>query len=165
MGDGAAEWAPGGTQEWRTTMANGNVVIYSSRFGKPLQTHHKVVLDLAAKTIAKIKGYDFGGNYDPAREYPDPLYFVPDDTVLLNEALGVRICSPNDLYGGVVPHLFAKTKAITHGLVDRRAERPLGWCPAFAERVRQIVLPGYTVFSDHDARLAAGRMLTCGPVR
>jgi Protein of unknown function (DUF3182) len=165
MGDAAAEWAPGGAQEWRTTMANGNVVIYFSQFGKPLQTHHKVVLDLAAKTIAKIKGYDFGGNYDPAGEYPEPLYFVPDDTVLLNEALGVGICSPNDLYGGVVPHLFAKTKAITHGLVDRRAERPLGWCSAFAERVRQVVLPGYTVFSDHDARLAAGRMLRCGPVR
>jgi Protein of unknown function (DUF3182) len=116
-------------------MANGNVVIYFSRFGKPLQTHHKVVLDLAARTIAKIKGYDFGGNYDPARDYPGPLYFVPDDTVLLNEALCVGIRSPNDLYGGVVPCLFAKTKAITHGLVDRCAERPLGWCSAFSERV------------------------------
>jgi hypothetical protein len=70
MGDAAAEWAPGGAQEWRTTMPNGNVVIYFSRFGKPLQTHHKVVLELAAKTIAKIKGYDFGGNYDPAHDYP-----------------------------------------------------------------------------------------------
>ena len=71
----------------------------------------------------------------------------------------------NDLYGGVVPYLFAKTKAITHGLVDRCAERPLGWCSAFSERVRKIVLPGYTVFSDRDARVAAGRMLTRGPVR
>ena len=146
-------------------MANGNVVIYFSRFGKPLQTHHKVVLDLAARTIAKIKGYDFGGNYDPAHDYPGPLYFVPDDTVLLNEALCVGIRSPNDLYGGVVPYLFAKTKAITHGLVDLHAERPLGWCSAFSERVRKIVLPGYTVFSDRDARVAASRMLTRGPVR
>ena len=67
-------------------MASGNVLIYFSRFGKPLQTHHKIVLNLAAKTIAKIKGYDFGGHYDTARDYPGPLYFVPDDTVLLNEA-------------------------------------------------------------------------------
>jgi hypothetical protein len=85
--------------------------------------------------------------------------------VLLNEALCVGIRSPNDLYGGVVPYLFAKTKAITHGLVARCAERPLGWCSAFSERVRKIVLPGYTVFSDRDARVAAGRMLTRGPVR
>jgi hypothetical protein len=146
-------------------MAIGNVLIYFSRFGKPLQTHHKIVLDLAAKAIAKIKGYDFGGRYDTARDYPGPLYFVPDDTVLLNEALCVGIRSPNDLYGGVVPHLFAKTKAITHRLVDPRAERPLGWCPAFGERVRQIVLPGYTVFSSRDARVAASRMLARGPVR
>ena len=100
-------------------MAIGNVLIYFSRFGKPLQTHHKIVLDLAAETIAKIKGYDFGGHYDPTRDYPGPLYFVPDDTVLLNEASCLGIRSSNDLYGGVVPYLFAKTKAITHGLVDR----------------------------------------------
>ena len=67
-------------------MASGNVLIYFSRFGKPLQTHHKIVFNLAAKTIAKIKGYDFGGHYDTARDYSGPLYFVPDDTVLLNEA-------------------------------------------------------------------------------
>jgi Protein of unknown function (DUF3182) len=146
-------------------MAIGNVLIYFSRFGKPLQTHHKIVLDLAAKTIAKIKGYDFGGHYDPTRDYPGPLYFVPDDTVLLNEASCLGIRYSNDLYGGVVPYLFAKTKAITHGLVDRHAERPLGWCSAFAERVREIVLPGYTVFCSRDARVAASRMLTRGPIR
>lgn len=146
-------------------MASGNVLIYFSRFGKPLQTHHRIVFNLAAKTIAKIKGYDFGGHYDTARDYSGPLYFVPDDTVLLNEASCLGIRSPHDLYGGVVPYLFAKTKAITHGLVDLHAERPLGWCSAFAERVREIVLPGYTVFSDRDARVAAGRMLTRGPVR
>jgi hypothetical protein len=146
-------------------MASGNVLIYFSRFGKPLQAHHKIVLDLAANAIAKIKGYDFGGHYDTARDYRGPLYFVPDDTVLLNEASCLGIRSPNDLYGGVVPYLFAKTKAITHGLVDRHAERPLDWRSAFAERVREVVLPGYTVFSSRDARVAASRMLTRGPIR
>jgi hypothetical protein len=146
-------------------MARGVVVLYFSRFGKPLQAHHKVVLDLGAKAIARIKGYDFGGHYDPACDYSGPLFFVPDDTLLLDEASCLGIRSPNDLYGGVVPYLFVKTKAITHGLVDRHAERPLGWSTAFAERVREIVLPGYTVFSNRDARLAARRMLTRGPIR
>jgi hypothetical protein len=41
----------------------------------------------------------------------------------------------------------------------------MGWCTAFAERVREIVLPGYTVFSNRDARTAARRMLTRGPIR
>ena len=105
-----------------TIMANGIVVLYFSRFGKPLQTHHKVVLDLGAKAIAKLKGYEFGGHYDAAYGYSGPLYFVPDDTLLLDEASCLGIRSPNDLYGGVVPHLFVKTKAITHGLVGRDAE-------------------------------------------
>ena len=46
-----------------------------------------------------------------------------------------------------------------------RAERPPGWSTAFAERVREIVLPGYTVFSNRDAQMAARRMLTRGPIR
>ena len=67
-------------------MATGVVVVYFSRFGKPLQTHHKVMLDLGAKAIAKLKGYEFGGHYDAACDYSGPLFFVPDDTLLLDEA-------------------------------------------------------------------------------
>ena len=155
----------GRMDEGSITMATGVVVVYFSRFGKPLQTHHKVVLDLGAKSIAKIKGYDFSGHYESGCDYSDPLFFVPGDTLLLDEASRLGIRSANDLYGGVVPHLFVKTKAITHGLVDRDAERPQGWCTAFAERVREIVLPGYTVFSNRDARVAARRMLRRGPLR
>jgi hypothetical protein len=146
-------------------MANGIVVVYFSWFGKPLQAHHKVVLDLGAKAIAKIKGYEFGGHYDTAYDYSGPLFFVPDDTLLVDEASCLGIRSPKDFYGGVVPHLFVKTKAITHGLVDRDAERPPGWSTAFGERVREIVLPGYTVFSNCDAQEAARHMLTRGPIR
>ena len=146
-------------------MANGIVVLYFSRFGKPLQAHHKAVLDSDAKAIAKIKGYEFGGHYDTAHDYSGPLFFVPDDTLLLDEAARLGIHSPNDLYGGVVPYLFVKTKAITHGLVDPDAERPPGWSTAFAERVREIVLPGYTIFSNRDAQVAARRLLARGPIR
>src|SRR5215469_13206805 len=146
-------------------MANGTVVLYVSRFGKPLQTHHSVVLDLNAKAIAKLKGCKFGGPYDPDHNYSGPLFFVPDDTLLLDEAACLGIRSPSDLYGGVVPHLFVKTKAITHGLVDGDAERPPGWSRTFAERVREIVLPGYTVFNNRDAQMAARRLLSRGPIR
>jgi hypothetical protein len=148
-----------------TAVARGVVVIYFSWFGKPLQRHHKVVLDADSKAIASIKGFDFGGCYDRAHEYAGPVLFVPDDTLLTAEASCLGIHSPQRLYGGVVPHLFVKTKAITHGLVDCHAERPRGWSTAFAEGVRGIVLPGYTVFSSRDARLAAARMLRHGPLR
>src|SRR5215813_4507767 len=146
-------------------MANGVVVLYVSQFDKSLQWHHKVVLDAVARAIAKIKRYDFGGQYDARRDYSGPLFFVPGDTLLVEETANLGINSSNDLYGGVVPHLFMKTKAITHGLINRHAERPLGWSTVFAERVREIVLPGYTVFSNCDAQMAARRMLTRGPIR
>src|SRR5262245_9319156 len=146
-------------------MPNGVVVLYFSRFDKPLQWHHKVVLDAVAKTIAKVKGDDFGGQYDARCDYSGPLFFVPADTLLADEASYLGIHCSNDLYGGAVPHPFMKTKAITHGLVDHHAERPLGWSTAFAERVREIVLPGYTAFSNCDARVAATRMLTRGTIR
>src|SRR5215467_7199692 len=155
----------GRMDEGSITMAIGVIVVYFSRFGKPLQTHHKVVLDLGAKAIAKLKSYEFEGHYDAACDYSGPLFFVPDDTLLLDEASRLGIRSPNDLYGGVVPYLFVKTKAITHGLVNRHAERPQGWSTAFAERVREIVLLGYTVFSNRDAQMAAARMLVRGPIR
>src|SRR5262249_57433264 len=107
-------------------MATAVVVVYFSRFGKPLQTHHKVVLDLGAKAIAKIKDYEFGGHYDAAHDYSGPLFFVPDDTLLLDEASRLGIRSPNDLYGGGVPHLFLETQAITPGLLAPYPDRPLG---------------------------------------
>jgi len=87
------------------------VVLYFSRFGKPLQTHHKVVLDLDAKAIARIKDYKFGGPYDPEHNHSGPLFFVPDDTLLLDEVACLGIRSPSDLYGGVVPHLFVKNES------------------------------------------------------
>ena len=65
----------------------------------------------------------------------------------------------------MVPHPFVKTKAITHTLVEEDAHRPEGWSPAFAQRVREIVLPGYTAFSARDARIAAKRMLPRSAVR
>jgi Protein of unknown function (DUF3182) len=146
-------------------MPNGVVVLYFSRFDKPLQLHHKVVLDAVGKAVANVKRDDFGGHYEARCDYSGPLFFVPGDTLLGDEASYLGIHCSNDLYGGVVPHLFMKTKAITHGLIDRYAERPLGWSTAFADRVREIVLPGYTVFSNRDAQVAATRMLTRGPIR
>src|SRR5262245_16695489 len=93
------------------------------------------------------------------------MFFVPDDTLLLEESSCLGIGSANDLYGGVVPYPFVKTKSITHALVDGAADRPQGWSASFTERVRHIVLAGYTVFSTHDARIAGKRMLRRGSIR
>src|SRR5438132_14311028 len=68
-------------REGLTTMARGVVVVYFSWFGKPLQWHHKIVLDLDAKASARIKRHRCRGPCDPEHTYSGRLSFVPDDTL------------------------------------------------------------------------------------
>ena len=79
-------------------MPNGVVVLHFSRLNKPLQWHHKVVLEAVAKAIAKIKRDDFGGLYEAQCGYSGPLFFVPGDTLLGEEASYLGIHCSNDLY-------------------------------------------------------------------
>ena len=69
------------------------------------------------------------------------------------------------LYGGVVPYPFVKTKVITHDLVSNASARPDGWSCSFARATRDVVVPGYTVFSVEDAWNAAKRLLRLGALR
>jgi hypothetical protein len=143
----------------------GIVLAYLSRLGTPLLTHEKVTLEAVAKTVAQIKHYEFAGWLDVAHRHSDDVYFVPDDTLIPDEAASLGIRSPNGFFGGVVSHAFVKTKAITHQLVSRDADRPSGWSSVFAEKVRDVVLSGFTVFSARDARVAAKSLASHGPIR
>jgi len=139
---------------------DGVVVVYCSRLGTRWPDEVKALIDAVAKSVADIKHYDFQGNYENTRPYLGHIYFVPDDTLMLDEALSLGIRGPDDFFGGVVPHPFVKTKAITHQLVADDAARPEGWSSGFAQRVLQVVLPGYTAFDARDAYTAATRLLT-----
>jgi uncharacterized protein DUF3182 len=103
-------------------MARGAVVVYFSRLGGRLRCDQKIMLDADAQLIAKLKGCDFRGHYEATHDYSPSIFFVPKDVLLREEA-----SDPGDFYGGVVPHPFVKTKAITHQLVDCDARRPQGW--------------------------------------
>ena len=82
------------------------------------------MLDANAQLIAKLKGCDFRGHYGATHDYSSSIFFVPDDVLLREEASELGIRGPGDFYGGVVPHPFVKTKAITHQLVEGDARRP-----------------------------------------
>jgi len=93
-------------------------------------------------------------------------YVVPDTTITSLEtarALGIR--GEEDLFGGVVPAPFMATKTITHPLIGPSAAAPQGWQSDFPERVRDVALPGWSVFSLSDARAAGRRLLRDGDVR
>src|SRR6059058_1810093 len=105
-------------------MARGVVVVYFSRLGGRLRGDQKIMLDADAQLIAKLKGYDFRGHYEAAHDYSASIFFVPDDVLVREEASALGVRGLNDVYGGVVPHPFVKTKAITHQLIDSDAQRP-----------------------------------------
>jgi hypothetical protein len=147
----------------RQRKRGGTVVTYSCRASRQ---HESVTLRELASRLAAIKGYDFAEEFDPARRYAGTLYFVPNDTLVgiaQAQALGIR--NEQDLFGGVVPFGFAATKVITHPLPEADSRSPEGWSPEFANRVRDVVLPGYSVFTPRDARIAGVRLLALGRVR
>ena len=122
-----------------------------------MYAHEDVVLAAVARSIAELKRCSFAGRYCAEQQGVSDVFFVPDDTLVTDEAAELGIRSPNQLFGGVVARPFVKTKAITHSLIDRRAARPEGWSAKFTQRVRDVVLPGYTVFNARDADAAAAR--------
>ncbi|MCQ4288625.1 DUF3182 family protein [Pseudomonas stutzeri] len=142
----------------------GAVVTFANRSNEP--QHERVVHEQLAKRLAELQGFVFLGDYDRSVSYPHQLYFVPSGTVIGTEqARELGLESEQDLFGGVVPHAFIETKAITHPLVRPDADSPLGWSRSFTRRVTGGVLPGYSVFSLHDAREAGRRLLHEGALR
>src|SRR5438093_642572 len=148
-----------------TCAASGVVVLYLSRSDDFLRTHEGITLTAIADTIARLKHYRFAGRWDESHRRSRRVFFVPDETLVAPDARRLGIASADDLFGGVVPYAFVRTKAITHGLVRDEAERPQGWSDVFAARIRHVVLPGYTAFSARDAERAASLLLADGSVR
>jgi len=119
-----------------------------------------------AERLAGLLGMSYGGiGRDTERRPHGERYVVPYRTLNAREARRFGIAGPNDLFGGVVNEDFVGTKLISHGLVRPGSAAPAGWSEQFAERVIDVVLPGYAVFTPEDLRIAAARLLHEGSVR
>ena len=140
------------------------VLTYANRPSEP--EHERRVHAALAERLAALLGLSYGGDYDPARRYDAQPYLVPSGTVVgLPAAHELGLAGDDDLFGGVVPHAFVETKAITHPLVRPDAAAPVGWSRDFGVQVKGSVLAGYSVFSLEDARDAGRRLLHEGPLR
>lgn len=132
------------------------------RDGAPV--HERTTQTHLAKRLAGLLDADFVPERPEATDLA--VYYVPAETLVGEQparALGIR--SIDDLFGGVVPHAFVGTKAITHGLAPGQARRPAGWNADLAQRLDGSVLRGYTAFSREDARRGGADLLAQGPVR
>lgn len=130
--------------------------------------HELVVQRMIAARLAALFGCEFDDGTDPAHPTRTATigYAVPNETITsLAAAQTLGLNSEQDLFGGVVPYPFVATKTITHPLVGPDAQAPPGWQPQFAQRVREVVLPGRSAFSVEDARAACRQMLAHGAIR
>ncbi len=130
----------------------------------PAAAEHEVQGNLAlARWLAEVQKLEFGGRYEPELHQRGPLYLVPTRTLVGREtAVRLGVNSDEDLLGGFVEHAFIAGKAIVHPL-PRGGVAPEGWNPLFAEKVRDVVLNGVSVFSLADAHRAGARMLALRP--
>ncbi len=142
----------------------GAVLVYAARDHEP--QHDRAVHFELGKRIARLLGLEFEGQYDPTKAYSGRRYFLPSDTLIgIAAARDLGIAAETDIFGGVAPHAFIPTKAITHPLLADNAYAPQGWSRDFGRRVRDVVLQGYTSFTLEDARQAGLELLNHGVLR
>ena len=146
--------------------AIGSVVFYRCDRNASMAEHDLCTKAAVAKSIARLLGLEYAGQFDSRSSHLGPLYVVPSHTLAgtsLARRLGIR--GPIDLFGGVVPFAFVGTKAITHSLIRPEAAAPEGWAHGYAAHLGDAVLPGYTAFSIADALEAGVLLLEQGAVR
>ncbi|POA52546.1 MULTISPECIES: DUF3182 family protein [unclassified Pseudomonas] len=117
-----------------------------------------------ARWLAEILGWPFDGDW----QEPMPrigMYLVPTRTLIGEQRLELGVSGAQDLLGGHVQQAFMASKAISHPLPRSAAYRPVGWNPQFCRQVRQVVLPGLTVFDIADARRIARQYLGSAELR
>ncbi|WP_300620280.1 DUF3182 family protein [Dokdonella sp.] len=149
-------------------MSKGRVVLVSCRAGDPAG-HDYASRAHAGTRLAELLGYAYAGNYreesGTGTDRAGHAYFVPDETLVLRDADRLGVHSHVDLFGGVAPHAFVATKAISHGVVSPEARVPAGWSYAVAPLIDDVVLYGFTTFDRADARAAARHVLSRGRAR
>lgn len=149
----------------RSADAPGTVVALLVPGSQRSSEHERAALERHTQAIAKLLGWQPGGWHDAGREHPGSVYFVPSETLPAERAADLGIGGPDDLFGGVVPHAFVASKAISHPLVSPQAARPSGWNAGLEAACTDAVLAGYSAFSREDAQAAGLRLLENGPVR
>src|SRR5690349_15510988 len=98
------------------------VASYRTASGASLPAHVRALIKAVGRAIAELRSgtlVEYAQLKPPTRG----IYFLPDDTLTTAEALSLGIYMPDDLYGGVVPFPFVRTKAITHPIIGANACR------------------------------------------
>src|SRR5438552_12597150 len=107
--------------------AENRVVTLPAQTNVNRDGHEYISCAAMAKKLAALLGYAFAGDYAPDQRRHGHVYFVPQETLLHDDATHLGIHGEADLFGGVVPDHVVATKAITHAIVSRGACAPATW--------------------------------------
>lgn len=146
-------------------MNAGRVLLVSRRRNGDPCGHDYASRAHGGARLADLLGYAYAGDYREEAGGAGRAYFVPDDTLVADDAERLGVRGDGDLFGGVAPYAFVATKAISHGAVAAEACVPAGWSHAVAPLLEDCVLYGFTAFARADARAAARLVLRRGRVR
>jgi hypothetical protein len=143
-----------------------SAVVFHACTGRVHGSDHDLRTKAAvARSIAALFGVDCVEGLAAVQLVDGPAYVVPSHTLAPSDEMpGFRLDESN-FFGGFAPRAFIATKLITHPLVHANAQAPRGWSTALCDHNRQAVLPGRSVFSAADARIAADELLVLGKVR
>jgi hypothetical protein len=153
------------TTDQQAQGARGIVVAHVPHPDEQACEHERFTLLGFAAQLAALRGDDFGGFHDPSTSHGGHVYYVPSSTLTSAEAAPLAIHGVDDLFGGVVPHAFVGSKAISHPLIAPDAAAVPGWNAGFAQQVGDAVLTGYAAFDIADALRAGRLLLPRGPLR
>jgi len=144
----------------RQTDRKQGVLLLDTRESTP--DHERAVHQALARSLATLLHTEV---VEARMDAHDNLYYLPTATLIdpqRYQQLGIT--SIEDFFGGLVPHPYMATKAISHPL-PAGGLFPQGWTDDFARHASDALLKGYTVFSRDDALAAATLLLRDGPLR
>ena len=99
-----------------------------------------------AASLAEAQGF----SHDNPVSHLDPYHFLPTPiTQEQGEKHGMK--SADDFYGAMVDYLQHADKGQLHEVVPDAENIPAHYSAEFARAVREVVLPGYTAYSQEDA--------------
>jgi hypothetical protein len=105
------------------------------------RAHQRFLLEADARAIAKLKNYEFGGYYQNDTRHVGRLFFVPDQTLLLEEEENLGIRDANDLYGGCGSQPIYKNESDLSSARRRWCTPPGGLVTTFRAADSRIAAP------------------------
>ena len=135
----------------------GTVVLFRSPDREPLTEHEAATQTAVALMLAELADCDFGGVWDQAAQYRERVLFVPDDTLVVDDAAQLGVASAEARFTGDVLLVESERDAvIPHPVIANYLE---AFGHAAASVTHRVIRGADHGLSEERWRRAHGAML------